>query len=136
MPDPRKNPKYEEIKVTEVTYKYDNTITYDASKPGGSEVVGRALTITGDDTVGLVADGGVIRGRLERVYDDGLCSVRIAGFMKLPAGTGATLTRGSGVIGAARGTELGYVKAAATPYAGFGFIQNSSDPDAVGVMAP
>jgi len=136
MPDPRRNPKRDAIKVTQITYLHDSTITYDPTKPGGSDAVGRAVAITGHKTVGLVATDGIVRGRLEHVYDDGLCSVQIGGAMKLPAGTGATLTEGFGVVGAQRGAALGYVKAAATAYAGFGFIDDNSDVEAVVVVAP
>ena len=133
MADPRKTIRHDNIKVTEVAYKNDSSIVFDDTKQGGSASVGLAVTLSADKTVGLAGDGEVVIGRLERVYDDGICSVRIGGHMTFKGGTSATLTRGGGIVGALRSSAKGYVKVAS---GGRGYVQANTDTDAVEVMFP
>lgn len=101
MPNPRKNVDFTGLNAPSdyVSYKYDSSIVYDSSVPGGSAQIGRAVTITAARTVGLVGDGERVLGRLEIVEPDGFCGVVRGGYVELPAGSGATLTLGSGIVG-------------------------------------
>lgn len=120
------------------TYKIDNsTITYDATKAGGSSQAGLAVTFSGDNTVALCADGDAVIGALILVESDGKCTVMVFGTMTLPGGASATLTRGSAIVGAlgAAGAK-GYIRSAASGTAAElikarGFIDNAGTATAV-----
>lgn len=93
------------------TYKIDNSeITYSATAAGGSASVGLAVALTSDDTVDLAGDGEVIHGKLISVESDGFCTVQIGGFCELPAGTGATVTVGSKIMGDLLVSAKGYIQ--------------------------
>ena len=98
------------------TYKIDDsTITYDASKAGGSTQVGLAVTFSDDDTVALTADGEAVRGKLILVEGDGKCNVMTDGTMTLPGGDSATLTLGATIVGAlGAASAKGYIRSAAS----------------------
>ena len=118
MANPRAAVGHLDVKTLRKTYKYDNTIIYDRTKPQNSAQAGRAVTLTGEavDTVSLVANGERITGRLEIAEADGFCTVTTHGHVDLPGGVGATLTQGLAVVGAlggVGGTEEGFVRAAA-----------------------
>lgn len=99
-----------------ITYKIDNsTITFDATKTGGSAQVGLAVTFSGNDTVALVGDNERVVGKLAQVYADNTCTVIDQGFVTLPAGSGATVTAGKRIVG-----DLG-------PSSAKGYIQNAPD---------
>jgi len=123
MANPRATVRYDEIGTLDVTFKTDNTITYDRTKPGGSDQVGLAVTLAADDTAGLIGDGEQLLGILQRVEADGKALVRIRGYAYAKAGTGATLTLGGGIVGALLSTAEGYIKTGT----GRGFIQNNDD---------
>jgi hypothetical protein len=123
MADPRNTEAYDEIKPVDVTYKIDaSTITYDATKKGGSaqswaEQSGGmlAVTLSSDKTVALCADGDPIEGGLLHVESDGRCAVRVGGYLKLRGGASATLTLGSKIVGAlGAASAKGYIRTHAT----------------------
>lgn len=115
MADPRLDTKYDEIDAVFVTYKIDaSTITYDATKANGSAEVGLAVTLSDDETVALVADGGAVEGKLISVEPDGYCTVQVSGYMTLPAGTAATLTNGKKIVGDLLVAAKGYIREVAT----------------------
>ena len=98
------------------TYKIDDsTITYDATKAGGSAQVGLAVTFSADDTVALTADGDAVIGKLILVEADDKCNVMTDGTMTLPGGDGATLTLGATIVGALGAANAkGYIRSAAS----------------------
>lgn len=119
------------------TYTYDATITYDATKAGGSASVGLAVMFTGNETVGLTSDAAAVIGKLMKVEADGNCSVMRHGNTKLPAGLAATVTAGNKACGATGAAAArGYIRDAATTAeiaASSVRIQEASDATAVEV---
>jgi hypothetical protein len=113
MVDPRNDVDFEGIDDVSVPLKYDGSIVYDATKPGGSVSVGLAVKTTGHRTVGLTTDGSEVTGKLVLVEDDGFCTVQVEGGTNLPGGTAATLTPGSRIVGAALGGAPGYIRSVA-----------------------
>lgn len=127
----------------DLTFKIDNsTITYDATKANGAAttMIDKAVTMSADDTVALAADGDRIIGKLIKVEGDNKCSVRVHGFVTLPGGNGATLTRGLAVVGALNASsEKGYVRVAASGTAAElvkcrGMIISNGTTTAVGIL--
>ncbi len=98
------------------TYKIDDsTITYDATKTGGSAQVGLAVTFSTDDTVALCADGDAVIGKLILVEGDDKANVMTEGTMTLPGGDSATLTLGATIVGAlGAASAKGYIRSAAS----------------------
>lgn len=93
------------------TFKIDDsTITFDAAQVNGSAAVGKAVTLSSDKTVALAADGEAVIGKLLKVEPDKLASVQYAGYMTLPAGTGASLTLGKKIVGAVLVAAKGYIR--------------------------
>lgn len=140
MADPRATVSHEGNGGEWETFHIDNsTITYDADEVGGSGQVGLAVTLSTDDTVGLVGDGELVVGKLESVSKDGFCRVQVAGFMTLPGGSGAALTLGEAIVGdLGEASAEGYVRAVATGTAAElgharGMIVNNNTATAVGV---
>lgn len=100
MSDPREVVRHDNNHAKYESYAIDNsTITYDGTVAGGSSVVGRAVTLSGDDTVALAGDGEVVHGKLILVEVGNRCTVQIGGFCELPAGDGATVTVGTKILG-------------------------------------
>ncbi len=128
----------------DITYKIDNsTIVYDATAANGASatlMIGKAVTFSADDTVALAADGDAVVGKLISVTADNKCSVRTKGFVTLPGGNGASLTRGKKIVGALNASsEKGYIREVATGTAAElgkcrGMIQSSGTTTAVGVL--
>lgn len=115
MADPRLTLDYEQIDPQTVTFSIDNsTITYSSDQPGGSAAVGKAVRLSGNATVALTVDGSRVLGKLMLVEWDGKCTVMTGGYMKLPAGSGATLTVGEKIVGDLDGATPGYIRAVAT----------------------
>ena len=82
------------------TYKIDNsTITYSSTAANGSAQVGLAVTLSADNTIQLVGDGEGVLGKLISVDNQNKAVVQTGGFMELPGGSGATLTRGKAIVG-------------------------------------
>lgn len=71
---------------------------------------GKAVTLTGDNTVGLGSDGDPVFGKLVKVEDDGIGAVEFRGFITLET-TGTAPTVGTVVVV----NGAGKVKAKATP---------------------
>lgn len=116
MPDPRATASYEGIDYRALTLQADATIVFDATQRDGSASVGLAVTMTGNQTVGLAADGAPVLGKLLMVENDGRCAVQVEGYTSLPGGTGAALTPQAKVVGAlggAGGAARGYIRNAA-----------------------
>jgi hypothetical protein len=115
MADPRNAVAFEGIGEEVATYLIDNsTITYDITKAGGSAQVGLAVTLSGDGTVALTADSDAVEGKLLLVESDNKASVQVEGYVKLPGGASATLTRGTKIVGALGASSArGYIRSAA-----------------------
>lgn len=96
------------------TYKIDNsTITYDATKTGGSASIGLAVTFSAADTVALVAAKGMVIGKLIKVEADNKATVQTDGTMELPGGESVTLTLGTPICGALGvSSAKGYIQTA------------------------
>jgi hypothetical protein len=124
MANPRNTERYDEIKPVIVTYKIDNsTITFDATKKGGSSQAAAeqgangmlAVTLSADRTVKLAEDGEAIEGGLVHVESDNRAAIQVGGYMKLRKGNGATVTRGKKLVGALGASSAkGYVREVAT----------------------
>lgn len=116
MADPRNAVDFEGIGSEFATYLIDNsTITYDATKTGGSAQVGLAVTLSADDTVALTADASAVEGKLILVESDNKANVQVEGYMSLPGGASATLTRGTKIVGALGASSAkGYIRSAAS----------------------
>lgn len=112
MADNRNVVKYKGVRAERETFIIDNsTITFDATKAGGSAVVGRAVTLSGNGTVALTVDGDTVLGRLVQVFADNKASVQVSGYCELPGGNGATVTAGSKIVGAlGAASAKGYIK--------------------------
>lgn len=137
MPDPRNVIRLEGVHEGRASYKIDGvTITYDATQPNGSAAVGKAVTFSADDTVALTADGDAVVGKLVGVEPDGTAVVQDEGYATLPGGQGATLTRGSAIVGALGASSAkGYIRSAASATAAElikcrGMITNAGTPAA------
>lgn len=112
---PRNIVGYEETAdPTDLTFKIDNsTIVYDGTKANGAAttMIGFAVTFSADDTVALAADGDAVVGKLISVTADNKASVRVLGFVTLPGGASATLTRGKKIVGAlGAASAKGYIR--------------------------
>lgn len=144
LTDPRNIVGFEETAApADLTFKIDNsTITYDATKARGADatMLDKAVTLSADDTVALAADGNAVIGKLLHVTADNKCSVRVHGFVSLPGGASATLTRGAAIVGAlGAASAKGYVRIAASATAAElvlarGLIIDNADTTAVGIL--
>ncbi len=119
-------------------FKIDaSTIIYDATKEGGSAFIGKAVTLSGNDTVALVGDGEKVEGMLLKVESDGVAAVVTEGVVELPGGTGAVLTRGKKIVGdLGPSSAKGYIQEVAVATAAQlgvarGSIRNTADTAAV-----
>lgn len=138
MADPRLNVSIDGVNPVYASFKIDGaTITYDATKAGGSTQVGLAVNLSGNGTVQLAGDGETVIGKLIKVESDGVATVQIGGGMTLPGGTGATLTVGTKIMGDLLVAAKGYVQTitadAAGAVVGRGTIVDSSVSTAVEV---
>lgn len=114
MADPRNAVSYAGILPVRVTFKHDSTIVYSATAVNGAAQVGLAVTITADDTVGLVDTDQYVLGELVSVEPGGVCTVQIGGVVDLPAGNAATVTAGAQIVGAQGASSAkGYIKSVA-----------------------
>lgn len=98
------------IRQRSVTMELDATLTasFNAAVKGGSAHVGKAVAISANGQVGLVATNGEVFGKLEQVYDDGFGVVIDEGYVDYPTDT-TTITYGSG-SGVVGGATAGSVK--------------------------
>jgi hypothetical protein len=127
----------------DLTFIADNsTIVYDGTQANGAPttMIGKAVTLSADNTAALCADGDAVLGKLISVDSDGKCSVRVHGYVDLPGGASATLTRGVAVVGAlGAASAKGYVRIAASATAAElvkarGLIINNGTTTAVGIL--
>ncbi len=136
MSNPRDTISHDNIRTSAETYEHDNTIVFDADEENGSAQVGLACTLRSDGTVGLVGDGEQVEGRIAKVETGGFCAVENEGNVNLPAGTGASLTPGKGIVGALLSSAEGYIREVATATAAElgrqrGRIKDATDTTAV-----
>lgn len=143
MPDPRLTTQYDEIQAESVTAKIDGTsITYDATQVNNSAGAGLAVTLTADSTVGLTQDANAVYGKLIMVEWDGYCAVQVEGYMKLPAGSAATVTPGTKIVGAlGAASAKGFIRSVAAATlaevaVAHGLIVDHSDTTNVVVRMP
>lgn len=140
MADPRKTTDNEGIGFRAQTFKYDNSIVFDRTKKGCSAQAEAelAVTMTGDEQVGLVGDAERVTGKLLSADSDGFCTVQIEGGCTLKGGTGAALTNGKRIVGALLAGAKGYIRDAAATAAEDAVagheIQNDAVSTAVKVM--
>lgn len=138
MADPRNAVSLIGIGYEAETFLIDNsTITYSATVTGGSASVGLAVTFSADDTVALTADGNAVVGKLVKVEADNKAVVQTGGYLTLPGGASASLTRGKKIVGAlGAASAKGYIREVATATAAElgvarGFITNAGTTTAV-----
>lgn len=116
MSDPRLTLDFQGQNAEFLTFAIDNsTITYLSTAAKGSSQVGLAVTMSADDTIKLTEDGEGILGVLVLVTHDNYATVQVSGAMKLPKGSGATITRLKKLVGAlGAASAKGYVRDVAT----------------------
>lgn len=122
MANPRDVISFQGIREERTTYVADGvTIVYNSAYPQGAPdtMIGKAVTLSGNGIVALAADGDVVVGKLIHVEHDGKCAVADEGFLGLPAGTGAALTRGQKIVGALLVAAKGYIREVAQPGAAY-----------------
>jgi hypothetical protein len=155
MADPRKIVDFTLIGQKRATLAYGNTIVHDDLDP--EKYKGRSVKISADNQIQLCGDGDFIFGFISLTEKDGFCSVVWDGVVEnAHKGDGATVTVGSGVVGAlGPAGALGYIKNAAgfagniasldgnaatnvavtvTGSAGRGYVLNDNDADNIVVM--
>lgn len=110
MANPRAIVDFEGVNNYRVTVPYDNsTITYSATADGGSASVGLAVTLNSSDQAALCADAEFVFGKLISVEADGMCTIE-RGYVTLPGGTSASLTRGKQIVGDLLVAAKGYIR--------------------------
>jgi hypothetical protein len=119
MADARNAVDFTGIGYKAQTFLIDNsTIVYSATAVGGSVSVGLAVTLSADATVALTADGNGVLGKLIKVESDNKAVVQTAGYVTLPGGVSAVLTRGKKIVGAlGAASAKGYIREVATAVA-------------------
>lgn len=143
MSNPRTGLDFEGIATPEdyATFDIDGvTIVYDGDEPGGAAatMIDHAVMFTGNKQVGLTSDAAGVAGKLIHVESDGKCRVQTGGWMKLPSGAGATITRGLAIVGDLDTAARGFIRGAASGVAAElavarGEIMDNSDTAAVWV---
>ncbi len=116
MANPRNTIDFTDIGLLTATFHIDAAaITYSATEENGSAAVGFACTLSADQTITLAGDGEGVLGKVLLVEADNKATVAVKGFMRLPGGDGATLTRMKSIVGdlGAAAAE-GYVREVAT----------------------
>jgi len=94
-----------------------------------------AVTFSADDTVALAADGDAVVGKLIKVEGDLKCSVRVHGFVTLPAGASATVTRGKKIVGALGASSAkGYIRDAVIAGATYAAAEANEAQKARGII--
>ncbi|HMV50850.1 MAG TPA: hypothetical protein PLD20_24425 [Blastocatellia bacterium] len=139
MANPRAIQDFTDIRSHRETFTIDGvTITFDKTKPFGSDQAGKSLAVTlsGNGTVALAADGDRVIGTLELVEKGDKCTVQTGAYCKFKGGTSASLTLGKAIVGALRSSAKGYIREVATGTAAElgkcgGFIVDAADTDAI-----
>lgn len=136
MSDPRAAVSFDGIGYEAETFAVDGvTLSYSATAVNGSASVGLACTRSAAKTVALAADGEAIVGKLIKIESDGFAVVQTGGYMTLPGGTGASLTRGKKIVGALLSSAKGYIREVATATAAELGIARGSIEDATTTTA-
>jgi hypothetical protein len=138
MSDPRLTVSFNEIGFLTASFKGDGThVNYTAGVEGGCANVGLAVTLSAAGTVDTAGDGEAVVGKLLKVESDDVATVQVAGFMTLPGGDSASLTRGKRIVGAVAASTAaeGCIREVATATAAElgvarGFIVDATDPTA------
>lgn len=135
MANPRDTVAFDGLHAEYATFEIDNsTITYNAAQVNGSAQVGLAVTLSAANTIGLVGDAEAVAGKLISVDKQNKAVVQVAGYMELPGGVSATLTRGKRIVGdLGPSSAEGYIREVNTAVAAElgvarGFIQNAGTP--------
>ena len=140
MANPRNTVAFDGIGAVYATFLIDNsTIVYDATKANGAAatMIGQAVSLSAAATVQLASDAEAIVGKLIKVEADNKATVQVRGFMTLPGGASATLTRGLKIVGAlGAASAKGFIRIAASAtaaeiVAGIGQIIDASTTTAV-----
>lgn len=117
MANPRNTVDFTDIGILTATYLIDNsTIVYDATAAGGASatMIGKAVNLSADKTVRLVADAQTVHGKLLLVEADNKATVQVGGYMTLPGGASATLTADTKIVGAlGAASAKGYIRSVA-----------------------
>lgn len=123
MPNPRNVISNIGIASQYATFIIDNsTIVYSAAQANGSAVVGRAVSLSADNTIKLAADADAVIGKLINVEPDNKATVQIGGIMQLGGGTAAALTRGKKIVGALNTGNPGFIREVNTAVAAEGGV--------------
>jgi hypothetical protein len=119
MPDPRNTTHRIGTEYQRrLTFRADGTdIVHDATQPGGSAVVGRAVMVSGNGIVRLTGAASPVLGKLVLVEPNqgggaGWCTVVVGGTIDLPKGDGA-ITVDSKIVGDVLSAARGYVRSVA-----------------------
>jgi hypothetical protein len=140
MASGRNQVDYTDIDRMDITMKIDAvSIVFDQTKAMGAAdtMIGKAVSLSANDTVQLIGDAEGLFGKLIQVFADGFCRVQVRGYADLPGGDGATLTRGKAVVGDLGASSAeGYIREVATAVAAelgvmHGKIVNNADTAAV-----
>jgi hypothetical protein len=138
MADPRNAVTLVGIGYEAETFLIDNsTITYLATAAGGTASANLAVTFSAADTVKLAEDGEAVVGKLIEVHSDNKAVVQTGGYVELPGGASASLTRGKKIVGAlGAASAKGYIREVATATAAElgvarGMITNAATTTAV-----
>ena len=119
MPAGRNQVDYSDIRYDAITMKIDGvTITFDGTQPQGAPAaqIGKAVSLSADDTVQLTADAQNVFGKLLKVEPDGFATIQRWGFVTLPSS--GTITRGTKAVGAlGPASARGYIRSANTAVA-------------------
>src|ERR1700687_5440543 len=103
MADPRSIVGFEGIDEEFATLIPDGvTIVFDSTLAGGTAAatLNKAVSFSTEQTVQLASHGGAVIGKLILVESDLKCNVQFDGAVVLPGGLAATLTAGTGIVGA------------------------------------
>jgi hypothetical protein len=134
MADPRNIVGFEGLHEQFATFIIDNsTITFDATLAGGAAatMIGKAVGFSADKTIQLVGNGDFVLGKLLLVEQDLKATVQVEGCMSLPGGSSATLTDGTGIVGAlGAASARGFIRSAASTTAAELLLQNGKIWDA------
>lgn len=105
---------FEGIRRSCVTYAADDSIKTLAGSDNRAAVVDKAVTITGDGTVGFGVDGDPLLGAIYQYEYDGYVSVQDTGYVivpgvagSLPAPGDVVVVNGSGAVKTAVGVTYG-----------------------------
>lgn len=112
MANPRKLVRFDEIHVQRATFLAGSGLTYDATKPNGTDLVGAPVKVTADDTVGVCANGDKPFGFLDRIEADGTVSVSWHGFIEAKGTAtvgGDVLANTGNIVKAGAGSGVGTV---------------------------